>query len=292
MNQDFDTRDDGDEHVENHQPPAGVTRLEIPVIQYMERDMSAVIKRDEASVAMLAEFQDLMDTTPVDRKDFLIPKLLLMQSMTKLVQEEKARVGEIRGSIDQNKIADKGGAIEIIPFAVYKTWVTLSKQGSEFLGQEPITPQNCNWPREQVKDGVEVSNFETLNYYCLLPEEIRYGMFMPYVVSFRSTSYQAGKTLETHRARLQEFGKPLPFKTFWLGSLAKKNDKGNFYVFTIAESRDTLEEELNAVKHWHKLVKQGEANVDETEFTKVEPAFQASASAYTPQDTRYDGDEF
>lgn len=236
--------------------------------------VKAVAKKEETS---LAQYQGLMDDTPVDKRDFLIPKLLLMQGVSKLVQEEKARAGEIRGSIDQNKIAEKEGSVEIIPFSVYKTWVTLTKVGSEFVGQEPITAANYNKAREEIKDGVEVMNFETLNYYCLLPEEIKNGMFLPYVVSFRSTSYQAGKTLETHRARLQEFGKPLPFKTFKLGSASKKNDKGSFYVYTIAESRDTTETELEAVKHWHAVVKQGAAKVDDSDFKERDVTPSAAA---------------
>lgn len=244
----------------------------------------ALAKKEETS---LAQYQGLMDETPVDKKDFLIPKLLLMQGVSKLVQEEKARAGEIRGSIDQNKIAEKEGSVEIIPFSVYKTWVTLTKVGSEFVVQEPLTALNYNKPREEMRDGVEVINFETLNYYCLLPEEIQNGMFLPYVVSFRSTSYQAGKTLETHRARLQEFGKPLPFKTFNLGSSPKKNDKGSFYVFTISESRDTTEVELDAVKHWHSIVKQGEAKVDDADLTERNVTSSVK-SDHAPQD----GDEY
>lgn len=221
-----------------------------------------VTKRDTVT---LEKFGDMMDTTPIDSKDFLIAKLLLMQGLSTWVQEEKARAGEIRGSLDCNKVAEKEGSLEIIPFQVYKTWVTVAKAGNEFISQQPLTPANYSKPREEVIDGKECLNFETLNYYCVLPEEIKKGMFMPYVVSFRSTSYTAGKTLETHRALLQEFGKPLPFKTFNLGSAARENDKGKFYVYTITESRDTTDSELEAVKHWFNIVKQGGAKVDESD---------------------------
>lgn len=214
----------------------------------------------------LAKYGGLMDETPVDAKDFLIPKLLLMQSTSQAVKDEKARAGEIRGSIDMNKLAEKEGSLEIIPFSVYKTWVTLKKKGNEFVGQVPYTPQNALRPREEILNGEELVHYETLNYYCLLPTEIASGMFLPYVVSFRSTSYMAGKTLETHRARLQEFGKPLPFKTFKLGVQPKKNEHGSFHVFTIAESRDTTEEELEAVSNWHAIVKKGQAKVDESDL--------------------------
>ena len=230
------------------------------------------------------KYDDLFDDTPVDKRDFLIPKLLLMQGVSKLVAEEKARAGEIRGSIDQNKIAEKEGSVEIIPFKVFKTWVTLAKKGNEFISQVEMTPENYNKPREEIVDGVEVLNFETLNYYLLLPEEIKQGMFLPYVVSFRSTSYTAGKTLETHRARLQEFGKPLPFKTFKLGSSQKKNDKGTYFVYTISESRNSTDAELEAVKHWNSVIKQGMVKVDHADLEE--------RTSQVPTDTVQAGDQY
>lgn len=232
----------------------------------MAKQVAAVAKKEEQNLAL---YGNLMDETPVDAKDFLIPKLLLMQSQSEAVKQEKARAGEIRGSIDMNKISEKEGSVEIIPFSVYKTWVTLTKVGSEFIEQIPLTPANCIRPREEILNGKEVLNYETLNYYCLLPSEIASGMYLPYVVSFRSTSYMAGKTLETHRARLREFGKPLPFKTFALGCQMKKNEKGTFYVYTIAEARDTTDDELEAVKKWRNIVTQGTAKVDDSDLQRA-----------------------
>ena len=246
------------------------------------KETAVVAKKQETALINPEAYSDLMDDTPVDKRDFLIPKLLLMQSMSPLVQEEKARTGEIRDSIDGKKITDKEGILEIIPFAVYKTWVTLTKEGSEFVDQVPVTPYNYEMEREGTRNGVAVLNYETINYYCLLPEEIKNGMFMPYVVSFRSTSYKAGKTLETHRARLQEFGKPLPFKTFNLGCVSRTNDKGTFYVYTIAESRNSTEEELNAVKHWNRLIKAGETKVDDSDLSE--------RTAVDMEETREEGD--
>lgn len=252
--------------------------------------MAKAKKEDKAVVAteidklspQLAQYGDLLDETPIDKNDFLIPKLLLMQSVSTAVQEERARAGEIRDSIDNKKIAEREGCIEIIPFSVYKTWITLTKQGSEFIDQVPITPLNFSKPREEILGGIEVMNFETLNYYCILPSEVESGMFMPYALSFRSTSYMAGKTLETHRARLQEFGLPLPFKTFKLGSSPRKNDKGNYFVYTISESRNTTPDELDAVKHWHRLIKAGETKVDDTDLKPVEntSAYQDPKESY------------
>lgn len=228
----------------------------------------------KAEEKRIAEYGGLMDETPVDARDILIPKILLMQSQSKRVQEEVARAGEIRGSIDGNLLGEKGKdgkitPVEIIPFAVYKTWIRLKANGGEFVSQEPLTMANASRPREESIDGLDVVNYETLNYYCLLPEEIKAGTFMPYVVSFRSTSYMAGKALESHRAKLAEFKKPLPFWTFKLGAETRENEKGRFYVYTIGKSRDTTDAELDAVKHWHGIVKQQNVRVDESDLEET-----------------------
>lgn len=237
----------------------------------------------------LAEFGGLMDETEVSVTDILIPKLLLMQSMSPLVQDEKARAGEIRSSVDGKKITEKEASVDIIPFKVYKTWVTMKKKGNEFVKQEPFTINNATLPREQVVDGEEVVNYETLNYYCLLPHEIAEGVFMPYVVSFRSTGYMAGKALESHRARLKEFGKPVCFKTFTLGAEPRENEHGRFYRYTIQESRDTTDQELEGVKHWFNIVNQGHAKVDESDLESQ--AASTEEKDVTPGEVK-DNDEF
>lgn len=255
----------------------------------------AAEKKEETTVTVktpdekrLATFGDLLDETPVDARDFLIPKLLLMQSQSKPVKEEKSRAGEIRGSLDLNKVAEKEGEVEIIAFSVYKTWVTLTKGGGEFVGQEPLTVNNCTRPRDEIRNGVEVENFETLNYFCLLPSEIATGSYLPYVVSFRSTSYMAGKALETHRLELMDKKIPLPFRTFRLGSSLRTKDKNTFYAFTIGKGRETTEEELLEVSRWNALVKQGKAKVDETEFQDRA----AAAKPVSSVGTVHEGDQY
>ncbi len=220
--------------------------------------------------AKIVKYSGLMDDADIVVSDIIIPKLLLMQQMSRFVTEDKARSGEFRSSLDGKLLADKDEQLEIIPFKVYKTWITFSKQGNDFIGQEPFTLANANKPREETLDidgrSVEVKNMETLNYYCLLPDEIKTGVFMPYVISFRSTGYMAGKTLETYRIKLKEFNKPLCFKTFNLGCEQREKDNKKYYAMTISEARNTTDQELDAVKHWMNVVKQNDVKVDESEF--------------------------
>ena len=242
----------------------------------MKKETKEVAKRDTTALDISrGSFAGLMDETPVESSDFLIPKILLMQSMSTMVQEEKARAGEIRGSVNNNKLAEKEGNVEIIAFKMFKTWVTISTVGNEYLGQVPFTPENCLKAQDEVVGGVAVKNFKTLNYFCIVPSEIAGGVFMPYVVSFRSTSYKAGKALETIRGKLQGYGKPLPFVTINLGSVAKENDKGKFFEYTVTEGRETTDQELTAVKKWFDIINVENIKVDDSDLDKekitVEP---------------------
>lgn len=218
----------------------------------------------------IAAYGDLMDDAAVSGSDIIIPKILLMQAMSNFVKDEKARSGEYRGSLGCEKIAEKNEGFEAIPFKMYKSWITLTTKGNEFVRQEPFTVENAGWPRDEIIDGKECNNYETINYYVLLPNEIKEGSYMPYVMSFRSTGYTAGKTLETHRVKMKEFGKPLCFKTFTFGSELREKDGNSWYVPTVTPSRDTEDSELNAVKHWMNLIKQSEVKVDDSEFNASE----------------------
>jgi len=216
------------------------------------------------------EYSGLMDDTPVDVEDIIIPKLLLTQSQSGFFKDGKAKIGEIRGSLEVNLVAAVGQEVEFIPFGFFKTWVVLQAKGGKFV--EEIKYSEATLEREETKDGVDLVNFQQINYYCLLAKDIATGVFMPYVVSFRSTSYTAGKALETKRQLFKEFDKPLCIKTFKLGSKHDKNEDGNEYeVFTVAEARDTTDAELKAVKMWNGIVRTKKVVVDDSD-NKVDDA--------------------
>jgi len=230
--------------------------------------MTAVAKKQE-DAAMAAYANDLMDDVPVEVQDITIPKILLQQSQSGMFKEGKSKIGEIRGSMEANLIAGSGEEVEFIPFGVFKTWVTVKVAGGQFVTEIPYA--SARLERESVLDGVDVRNYQQLNYYCLLPKDIETGVYMPYVISFRSTSYMAGKALETKRALLAEFNKPLCFKTFKLWSKGDRNDAGNDYqVFNVSESRNTEPKELEAVAEWNKIIKTKNVVVDDSDNTATE----------------------
>jgi len=239
----------------------------------------AVTKTSKAAMKMAS---DLMDDCPVEVEDITIPKLLLQQSQSAMFREGKSKIGEVRGSLEGNLVMGVGESVDFIPFSVYKTWVTLKVKGGVFVEEVPYA--KASKEREETRDGEDLKNYQTLNYYCLLPSDIESGVYMPYVISFRSTSYTAGKTLETKRALLQEFGKPLCFKTFTLSAKADRNADGNDYqTFQVHEARGTSDNELKAVKDWMGIIKTKNVTIDDSDI-KTEGATSEKRTRTTESD--------
>jgi len=237
-----------------------------------------VVKKEENTDAALAgQFGGMMDDQDVSGNDVLLAAILLCQPTSDLVLEEKARIGNLVGSLEGNILGDVDNPVEIIPFKFFKTWTEFKlvddgKGGKkqEFHNIVPVTLANAELPREEMVADLHIHRFETINYYCALATEVAKGDFMPYVVSFRSTSYRAGKQLETIRGKLKGYNIPLCFRTFKLGAKKTENDKGKFCIFTIEESRKTTEEELAAIKPWFDTVEKAQVRVDTSHMEKPE----------------------
>jgi len=210
----------------------------------------------------LTQFSDMMDETDVDVSDIIIPKMLTMQGLSEFVAEDKAKAGQIVGSLDGNLIADKGEQVEIILFHRFKTWINFKIVGGkeEFDSIENFTAQNANLPTEEG----DYKRYQSLNFYCLIAEDLKKESFLPYVVSFKSTNYKTGRAIETFRAKMKEFGKPFCFKTMKLGTKQVENDKGKFYINTVEEGRDTTDQELSKVRHWFSMIKESNIKVDDS----------------------------
>lgn len=213
-----------------------------------------------------------MDEAPVSARDILVPKILVTQPTSKFVHDEKSKPGEIRESLEARLVAAKGQGAEVIAFNFFKTRITfkiVKKKANdagkqEFAGQVPWTPafevekpKTGQWT--EVISGEEYVHYETINYYALFPDQIKDGTSFPHLMSFRSTGYKAGKTLESWRLRLQMSKKKIYEKVFLLSSEQTENDKGTFYVPVVVTGRDATRDEVDAVETWKRLI--GGANV-------------------------------
>lgn len=170
--------------------------------------------------------------------DIKIPLALLMQKMSVMVDEEKAKAGEIRGSLECNLLGGVDKPFLFVPLQIQNVWVEKIPSTKKFVGAYPRTrlneKQDLTYINEQ---GEEVVRTKQIDCYCMDLAELNSGEALPYKLSFKVTSYDAGKTLITIATKLMMFGKPLYNYIFKVSTLKKENDKGTFYVFDLSQDK-------------------------------------------------------
>ena len=215
----------------------------------------------------LAVYNEAYGTEDIDNEDIIIPKILMMQGMSKLVTEGKAKLGDMVDSLTSEVLGDVNNAIEFIPFKTFKTWIIFHDE--EYKETVPLTPANKGWPIEDTVDGVDIRRDKVFNVYCLLPEQIEKGDFLPYVLSFRRTSYYTGRKLATAFARLKMYKKPAFAKVFKLTANKQQKDKHTYFSFDLEQVGDSSNAQMKECKMWYDVVK-GKA-VDNSEQHKDAP---------------------
>lgn len=246
-----------------------------------EQAKALATKEEQNKLALAEKFKSLGEgEAEVEASDLLLPKILVMQPTSKMVKDEKGKIGELRDSLSSKLIAAKEKPVEVILFQPFKTWVEFDKSsGSEkWLKTVPYTPENSSVAQEEVIDGKKIVRYKTQNYYALLPSEIEAGEYIPKVVSLRSTGYMTAKKIESRRIFMKQFSKPLPFQVFTFTTTAKTNEKGSWYVIDPADARDATDKELSAVKNWSDLIKRSNVKIDDSDVAEAGPADDSTES--------------
>ncbi len=222
-----------------------------------------------------------------DATDILIPKILLAQSTSKAVQDEKVTFGQLYKSTTFEALGGKDKPVSIIPLYHTKTWVLSQKIGGkyEFRAVEPFTPENKDKPWEWTQVGQEWKREQSLNFFVLIPSEVDRDQkardlaakgeipdldasLLPCVLSFKSTSYKAGKVLVTHFAKASDFGLPPFVSYFQLTTLKTTNDRGTFYVLDVGKGGKTNVAHLPAATKWRDIVAHSSVKIDESDLSE------------------------
>jgi len=244
---------------------------------------TALAVKENADVALPEDLSGSWGSEGVDNADILIPRALLMQPLSDFVADKVAAAGDIIKSTTKEVLytesVDK--PFEFIPIMTYKTWrIMVMKDGKYvFHSLEPMTATNVNDPLEWLDGNQQFRRDRTINFYVLLPSEIKKEIvaldklsgggipdtddcLVPCLLSFTRTSFPAGKELATHFKKAQHFRIPPAVTTFILFSEFEKNDKGNYYVYRVAKSRKTAIEELSMCKRWYDTLQEASVVVD------------------------------
>lgn len=212
----------------------------------------------------------------ITSSDILIGKILLMQGLSDLVSEEKAQTGDLVDSVTNVKLGDKKTPLEIVPISMFKTWVISRKApGSskfEYEETQAENAENKDWQLDDVTlgDGTVERRDRVINFYVLLRKEIESGEAMPRVVSFRRTSYKAGKKVATHMAKMNMLRENPAARSLMLTCKTEKNDLGTYYVFDIEPGTKTDPAEQVVAREWFNTIKKGQTRVDESDLSKAE----------------------
>ena len=238
----------------------------------MAKEKTEVAVKQDTAVATVG--QGAWGSEGVDKSDFLIPKILLMQGLSKFVADEKAQMGDFVNSVTGEVIAGRGKPIEIIPLISFKTWIKFEEtsQGKwEYRGQEPMTAANAHWELDGEENGLKVRRDRALNFYVLLASEADRPDALPLLISCRRTSYMAGKKLVTYFGQCQMANQPPAAHSLPLEGKKVQNDKGTFYVLDVdaAKKKRVSEKQLAKAYEWYQTLKKGGVKVDDSDLTEA-----------------------
>lgn len=227
-------------------------------------------------------------TEEILSSNVVIPKLLLMQALSDFVVDGKAVAGEFVRSSNIEKLGAKEKGVEIIPLTFTNTWIIKEKVGNkyEFRGIEPMTAANQDLPWDFKQNGTDWKRVKSINLYALLPADIHAEQaemakaangedadpdkaLIPVVLSFRSTSFPAGKDVVTHFAKAKKFKLPGYVSVLKVTARHEKNDQGAYFVMETASCGKTPKEFHETCEYWKKIISAGKTQVDTSDETET-----------------------
>lgn len=251
-----------------------------------------VAKKETQNTAVALPMEDMSwGSEDIDPNDFIAPKLLLMQGLSKLVAARKAQQGDIVKSTTGEILGNDTKPVEFMPLNTYKTWKLeeLVNGKYEYKGIEPFTADNCSAPYEFSKNGTQWRRIETLNFNVLVVADLekekaafkKYkdggampapsDALIPCLLSFGMTGYRAGKEIISEFTKAKKMRIPPASMILQLGCRLEKNDKGSFYVYTVSNTgKTTSPEDLKICKEWYDVIKSGRVKGHDTDLEEEE----------------------
>lgn len=225
---------------------------------------------------------DITQAEDILNSDIVIPKILLMQGTSELVNERKAQQGDIVNSVTSEKIGDPEVPISIIPITFRNTWrheeIVAGKPEYRFVESRDASNEHDEW--NYTRDGAEWKRTKVLELFVLRPEDVDAqakqadagqkdddfipdlnSVVMPHVISFRSTSFTTGQQLVSMfaKARSVKTGKypngcPAYLYTVGMSCEVKKNDKNMWYTWKVGATTKSTPAQIAEAAKWHGIL--------------------------------------
>lgn len=203
----------------------------------------------------------------LDSKDLLVPRLILMQSSSTWVKEEKFKPGSFVHSLDMVSLGGKASPVELIVFQSFKSIYKEKLEGKKFEWVEnlPWNSETSQLPWEEIIGTEVYKNSPCINFYCITTKDVADGNVFPILISFKKSGLKTGKKLTTFLTKLQMFKSPSAAITFNLTSYLEEKDGDKYYVPEISQGRKTTVDELTYAKLMYDLIKSSSVKVDEVD---------------------------
>ncbi len=240
----------------------------------VEKQKNAVTSRISGKDNLPAGFDDVDNQT-----DLKMPRLAILQALSKLCTEGKAHMGQLANSLTKEVLGEK---IDFIPLFMFKTraqfeigrgLVMMSKDNIKVTMGLDEFAQYIDKPVEEVPgvnwEGDQPPVFQLVyNFPVLLIDKINE---FPISLSLMKTAAKAAQSLLS-MARYS--GEDIFARVYTLSIKVENNDKGTYAVPVIEFKRRASDEEYELSKKWFDNLYRRKENiaVDLTEETAAEPA--------------------
>jgi hypothetical protein len=209
----------------------------------------------------------------IDIADLIIPRLRVLQGLSKAVADGIGRMGQFQNSLTEEVL---GESVEVVLLGMHNAAVYF-KTGEGMVckstnGVTSIRGDDCaNCPFGEYhgkfkEDGTPPGCASVKEFPALIRSNLLEAPF-PILISFMKTSYPVGKRL----ASMAFFtGKDIFAKSYVLGTEKKQNNKGTFANPTVKVGSSLNEEELQIAQKWFTIMRSAtvKAHDDETVYTQ------------------------
>lgn len=231
--------------------------------------MSKAIQKTEAQVPANALQNAAENGFRFDPNNVTLPRILLVQKMSAVVDTGDFKAGEIRNSLTNEKLGGVGDPFEVIPLSFKEVWTYVAKEGNKFIKIEDLTAANKDLPWEDTithrDEEIEVKRQKTFQFMVLIVKGLGEDQILPAQISFKVKSLRAGKDLNSLVMQRVAMGQEAYTKTAKISSLAQKVGDHGFHIFAVAPGEKTNDEQRRLAAMWTKELRQNTFRVQEEE---------------------------
>lgn len=185
-------------------------------------------------------------------KDIIIPSLLLLQSNSEFVKQNKGKGGDFFDSVSETNFGSE--LKNIVPFHMEKTWTVEKQVGQKWKWDhtEKMTPDNENAPYEFKVGNDTFRNKYTYRFYVMINGEV-----LPFSIKMKGASKKAGANLSTEMYVKNAMNRlPPAAMMINLRSELEKNDDGDsYFAIKMSVSAKTPYEKVMEALNWFKTIR-------------------------------------